>query len=433
MSYLMRRRKLARRLGFPAHRWQVPMTANPKIPLSRPSSRSQKLRDRLMRSGFLLGAILLHVILFLLVATWIIFAPPADVPEIFSFHAIVKPPLPPSPPSPPGADGSQKPLEPRTVVVPPSNPPPLVLTTAPTDFKENATTATLPNLTDLLPSDVSTSLVTTGPTGPELGINPFGIPAPDPASFSGTFYDLKQTPDHGATNMDKGPEQDALTAFCAGGWDEESFKKSYFSSSKPLFANEIMIPFGPSTGAPAAFGVQNECKPGFWCVVYHVKINPTRSGNFALAGFGDDYLVARVNGVEVLDSGTASPVTKLKRGKSYPPGPWLDPKHVNDAKKYGYAIVGDKFHVTAGNELSIDVLIADSIAGNGAGRCGYFLFLLEDRDYTAKDDKGNFVLPLLQIHPNPNVKRDGEYPPFSCNPGDALINTPPTPTSGPPL
>jgi hypothetical protein len=93
--------------------------------------------------------------------------------------------------------------------------------------------------------------------------------------------------------------------------------------------------------------------------------------------------------------------------------------------KYGYAMVGDKFHITAGNELTIDVLIADSNASSNGGRCGYFLFLLEDKDYTTKDDKGNLVLPLLQIHASPNVKRDGECPPFTCLPEEALINTPP--------
>jgi len=317
-------------------------------------------------------------------------------------------------------------LEPQTVVTPPSNPPAIVHVVAPASFNVTASKVILPNLPDSFTVASGTSLGDSGATGSDLGSgNPFGVATSDQASFSGTFYDLKQSPDHVAIKMDQAPEHDALTAFCAGGWDEESFKKSYFSSSKPLFANEIMIPIQPSIGAPAAFGVQNECKAGYWAILYHVKINPTRSGNFTLAGYGDDYLVARVNGVEVLDTGTASPVTKLKRGKSYPPGPWLDPKHVSDKMKYGYAMVGDKFHITAGNDLSIDVLIADSNASSNGGRCGYFLFLLEDKDYTVKDDKGNFVFPLLQIHPNPNVKRDGEYPPFSCNPGDALINSPP--------
>ena len=388
------------------------------------------MRDRLMSSGFLLGAILLHVVVFLMVATWILFAPPAELPDIVFSPVITKPPPPPPPAPPaPAGGGSQNPLEPQTVVTPPSNPPAIVHVVAPASFNVTASKVILPNLPDSFTVASGTSLGDSGATGSDLGSgSPFGVATSDQPSFSGTFYDFKQSPDHVSTHMtsvkDADKEQDILKDFFANNWDEATFKRNYLSSRKPLFANEIMIPFQYSTGGPAAFGLQDECKPGFWAIVYHVKINPTRSGTFNLAGFGDDFLVARVNGVIVLDAGYYPPVTDFKRTTSYRAGPWLDRTNAGGNKTYGDAVVGDKFHVNAGDELTIDVLISDAYPAGGKGRCGYFLYLL-DKEYTAKDDKGNFVLPLLQIHTNPNVKRDGEYPPFTCRPEDALINSPP--------
>jgi hypothetical protein len=358
-----------------------------------------------MSSGFLLG----------------------ELPDIVFSPVITKPPPPPPPAPPaPAGGGSQNPLEPQTVVTPPSNPPTIVHTVAPASFNVTASKVILPNLPDSFTVASGTSLGDSGATGSDLGSgNPFGVATSDQPSFSGTFYDLKQTPDHVSTKMDAKTMQDSLKAFFTAGWDEESFKKNYFSSRKSIFANEIMIPFQYSTGGPAAFGLQNECQPGYWVIVYHVKINPTRSGTFSLAGFGDDFLVAQVNGKIALDSGYYPPVTDFKQIKTYERGPWLDPANTNGNKTYGDAAVGDKFHINAGDELTIDVLIGDAIVhAGGKGRCGYFLYLL-DKDYTTKDAKGNFVLPLLQIHTDPNVKRDGEYPPFTCRPEDALINSPP--------
>jgi hypothetical protein len=47
---------------------------------------------------------------------------------------------------------------------------------------------------------------------------------------------------------------------------------------------------------------------------------------------------------------------------------------------------------------------------------------LEDRDYP-QDAQGNYIFPLLQIHPDADVKRTGEYPPFTCQPEDALTGS----------
>jgi hypothetical protein len=190
--------------------------------------------------------------------------------------------------------------------------------------------------------------------------------------------------------------------------------------------------------------MQDECKPGYWAVIYHAKITPTRSGDFSLAGYGDDYLVVRINGVNVLDSGgypptsdrqldSPTPTSNLKPydaaadtnphpRKVYPPGPWLKRVDRIWGPAYCQTVVGDKFHINQGDVLTIDILIGDAFPAGNIGRCGYFLYLLEDKEY-GKDAQGNDVFPLFQIHADPNVKRDGEYPPFTCRPEDALIGS----------
>ena len=252
--------------------------------------------------------------------------------------------------------------------------------------------------------------------------NPFGVDTSDQANLAGTFYDFKQNPEHRETKMDIKKEQELLKDFFEKGWDEEILRHDYLSSPKKIYANEIMIPFQPSSSGPTAFGLQNECKPGFWAIVYHVTFKPTRTGDFCLAGYGDDFLVVRINGEDVLDSGYYPPVTSLNRDKTYRHGPWVNDKDNKDSKTYGNAVVGRQFHLDADTDLTIDVLISDAYPAGGTGRCGYFLMLLEaGKEYTQKDSAGNLILPLFQINADSNVKRTGEYPPFTCNVEDALL------------
>lgn len=274
--------------------------------------------------------------------------------------------------------------------------------------------------------------------------DPFGSGTSSQLAFSGTFYDLKQTPNRKPTNMTWQGEFATLRDFFLHDWNEDTFKQNYLSSSKPIFTNEIMIPFRSSNTGPAAFGMQNRCKPGYWIVLYHVTINPTRSGDFRLAGYGDDYLVVRANGVNVLDSGWYPPASAhdlsiypapspaipcfdagssnlVKRRKVYPPGSWLSAGAHQFGKAYGQMVVGDLLHIDAGTNLTLDVLVSDAFAAGDIGRCGFFLFLLEDGKDYPQDADGNYVLPALQLHADPTAKRTGECPPFTCKPEDALV------------
>ncbi len=69
------------------------------------------------------------------------------------------------------------------------------------------------------------------------------------------------------------------------------------------------------------------------------------------------------------------------------------------------------------------MLLGDAEEPTGAGRCGYFLFLLQEGKEYQKDLKGNPILPVFQVQPQSNLKRDGDYPPFTSNPEDALLGS----------
>lgn len=87
-----------------------------------PTSRSRSLSDRLSRSGYFFAALLLHLVIFLMVATWVIwkpFTPPAD-----DFSKTYLPPPSAPPPPPPTQVAVQMPTH---VISPPA---PVISTTS---------------------------------------------------------------------------------------------------------------------------------------------------------------------------------------------------------------------------------------------------------------------------------------------------------------
>ncbi|MEJ0001443.1 MAG: hypothetical protein WDO13_21335 [Verrucomicrobiota bacterium] len=157
--------------------------------------------------------------------------------------------------------------------------------------------------------------------------------------------------------------------------------------------------------------------------LYHLKINPAHSGNYRVAGYGDDFLVVRIDGHVVLDSGWYPPVTGFKREKIYPPN-WLKTR-ADGHPEYGQTVVGTSFHMDIGEPMTIDVLLGDAVPGSatGWGRCGFFLFLLQDgKDYD-QDAQGNPLLPVLQVQPNSTLDRPGEHPPYTTHAEDSLLGS----------
>ena len=384
---------------------------------------SSKLKGWYASAPYLVGAILLHLILFLMVATWVIFAAPAVHSDSASFVSAKAPPPPPPPPAPPQSAGgeAQNALEPDLTVRPPPAVSSAVMSKSLSSFTLNSAHMPQPSLSNLAPP-TGASLGNSGATGSSVGTGSlFGSDNNNGNGLTGYFYDLKQTPDHQATGMNVDKELPILTKFFASGWNEDDWTGKFLESEKPLYANEFLIPIIDSVEGPTAFGLGKVCQPGFWVAIYHGRISSSRSGDFRLAGYGDDFLVVRINGQVVLDSGYYPPVTRFKALKIYP-ALWLS-KRPAKRPDYAQTVEGPSFHLDTAGNVTIDVLIGDAFAPPGGGKCGYFLFLMEDgKDYPA-DAKGDPILPLLQIQASPDLKRKGELPPFTANPEDALVGS----------
>ena len=395
----------------------------PKTSIEEPSLRERFAgkSDWLSRIPFLIGAILLHLIVFVLLATWVIFRPPVQHSDPATFGMIkIAPPPPPPPPAPPQSLGgeAQSALEPSVTVTPPPSVPHLAMTQNQSAFTLSASALPQPSLTSMTQA-TGTGLATTGATGSGVGVGSvFGSDNNNGNGMTGYFYDLKQTPDHKPTNMDIDSEQAALKKFFADGWNEDDWAGKFLKSPKPLYANEILVPIISSEEGPKAYGLGNVCEMGYWAAVYHLKITCGRTGNFRVAGYGDDYLVVRVDGHVVLDSGYYPPMTSFKREKRYP-AHWLKYKAIRP--DYGQTVVGSSFTMETGSEMTIDVLISDAFPAHGEGKCGYFLFLLEEGKDYPKDAQDDFIFPLLQVQPDSKVTRTGDHPPFSVHPEDALL------------
>jgi hypothetical protein len=371
---------------------------------------------------YFLGAILLHLVVFIMVATWVVFKAPVVPTDNTAFQAVKIAPPPPPPPAPPQATGgeAQNALEPDLQVTPPPTVPSVVTVNNASSFNLASVHLPQPVLPSTAPA-AGTGLAMTGASGSETGAGSvFGSDNNNGNGMTGYFYDLKQTPAHQSTGMNEEKEVATLKDFFAGGWNENDWTTRFLKSPTPLYANELMVPLESSLEGPKSFGLEKVCQPGYWVVIYHLKINGARSGNFRVAGYGDDFLVVRINDQVVLDSGWFPPVTNFRRGKIYP-SQWL-PKHSADRPDYAQTVVGSPFRVDPGESLSIDVFIGDANAEYGNGICGYFLFLLEDGKEYPSDPGGNPLLPLLQIQPNADVHRTGKYPPFSIKPEDALLS-----------
>src|ERR1035441_1942623 len=100
--------------------------------------RSKPWQERLVRSGYFLGAVLFHLILFLMVATWVIWkAPPPPPTDVFHGVAVKVPPPPPQPPSS-GAAANNPQFEPQPVVVPVVTPPSMITTANSSAFSIDA-------------------------------------------------------------------------------------------------------------------------------------------------------------------------------------------------------------------------------------------------------------------------------------------------------
>ena len=244
------------------------------------------------------------------------------------------------------------------------------------------------------------------------GGNPlFG--ASDGLGLEGTFYDLKQTPDHKPTSMATwGPEAGNSTPIAnwpqippvkesarflrsfLTDWNTQLLEDFYQSPSK-LYNPQIFIPVLPASEAPRAFKADSSVQPRRWIVIYRAKIVPPKSGRFRFIGRGDDFLVVRIDNNNVLD------------------GTWVGEEAtsgVNARDDVGTAMAGQPLRAGAwinmqqGLAMNMQVLIGEGPGGD----CGFFLFIQEEGVAYPKGDYPVFQLADVPVPASPGP---GKVPP----------------------
>jgi len=370
---------------------------------------SKPWKEKLLRSGYFLGAVLLHLIVFLLVATLVIWkAPPPPPTDIFHGMAVKTPPPPPQPQSS-GAAANNPEFEPQTVVVPVVTPPSMI-TTANSTFSVDAAKVlnqTLSHLSDQTAQGTGLSSGSGGATGTGNG-SLFGSFGGGSNNFEGTIYDLKIGPDHKGTGMNQDIYTRVLTDFVANGWNEAAFAP-YYKASKKLYTPAIWIPTTPSPDTAKEMGLDNELTPTLWVGWYKAKVMAPQSGKYHFVGFGDDILAVAVNGQLVLD-GSVWPVTHAAQHMPWPYDGWSRMCGWR-GQNYGKLRVGDSFEVNTIEPVTIDVILGDE----PGGFYGAFLLIVDDNKTYPVGPEGVPLYPIFQLGSEP-INRPGDQPPHSTVP-----------------
>jgi hypothetical protein len=371
--------------------------------------RKQKWQEKFKRSGYLFGAILLHLILFFMLATLVIWpAPPPPPTAEFQPVAVKTQPPPVQPPS--RGDAANNPvLEPQPVVVPVVTPP-SVITTANSAFTLDAPKMMDQTLSHLSDQMARGSGLTSGAGGSGSGTGTgFGSSTGTSNQLSGYFYDLKQTPDREPTNMDLDKFYQVLGDFVSRAWDDSLLDK-YYKSKSPLYTNSFAIPSRSSEDAPKAFHVENEVQASLWAAHYHAKVLAPTSGEYRFVGYADNVLVVKINGKIVLDAGLTTLTDRPNLHQSYLEH-WAIYYDVDVANKRLYS--GPAFDMDANTPVDMDVLIADD-----GGICAFYLLVEKIGENYEKLPNGAQKLPYFQLNSNepPSFLSGEESPPYSTTP-----------------
>jgi serine/threonine protein kinase len=229
--------------------------------------------------------------------------------------------------------------------------------------------------------------------------------------LAGHFYDLKQLRNRRPSGMTKLGYTKVVQDFVRNGWHEGDFAGKYYRASTTLYAPQIFTPKFPAELAPQAFGVQREVKPMLWVALYRGMVSPPETGSYHFVGAGDDVLIVRFNGQNVLDrcfemqEEKVRPVAEVTANYKYD---WIGPERFAEPIPNGFAR-GPTVSVTAGQYYPIEILIGEQPGGES----GFALLMEKEGVQYQKDDKGNPILPVFRFANSPLIKPlpgSGSYP-----------------------
>lgn len=385
-------------------------------PASEP--RKKVWHEKLMRSGYFFGAVLFHLILFLLVATVVVWKVPAP-PDEAKFNAVaVKVAVPP--PMQPPASGAQanNQFEPQPVTIPVVTPPSTISTITPSEFRVDATKVLNQAMTHVsLPAAQGTGLAMGGSSGNSGAGTGFGSANGSSNQLAGYFYDMKQTFDRKQTEYNS-PDSVItdkwvrfVSKYVSSGWDD-AMLAPYYKSKSPLYTDCFSITPRLSEEAPTAFHLEKEVQPARWIVHYHGKVIAPEAGEYRFVGCGDDLMVVKINGTLVLDAGWEPLTNKKDLHKPYP-FVWF-PADVGSKPEHSLLLKGGaSFHVDTAEAVDMDVLIGDE-----GGNCAFFLMIEKIGSTYEQLPDGTPKLPFFQIGAKtaPTFKTGEDHPPYSTTP-----------------
>jgi hypothetical protein len=223
-----------------------------------------------------------------------------------------------------------------------------------------------------------------------------------------------------------------ISEFTTKGWKEATLQH-YYTAKQKLYQTRIYIPSMSANRAPAAFQCGPEVKPSDWLVVYRGVVTPPKSGTYRFAGAGDDLLVVRFNGKNVLDHGFISGTSRFGVGGavSFLKGEREDagmlkiihadypmrrpvtfytyPTTRNWNDKIGGIALGAEFQVTAGSSYPIEILLSES---GGNLFCASLLIQEKGVAYP-KAASGSPILPLFRLDESvPPSSTEDNSPPY---------------------
>lgn len=235
-----------------------------------------------------------------------------------------------------------------------------------------------------------------GLSAPKIGLihQGGGKPAPQPAppwlggskkipgGLTGYLYDLKQTRTGDKTNA---KYRETLTAFAQSEWNEKILR-DFFKSKKPLYTTQIFIPSIPADEAPKAFQAR-DVEPRNIVILYTGKATFPATGEFRLVGFGDDFLLVRINGRVVLDGSLRPIFPELQSGEDLGTA-YTTP--IRTALK-----AGPWFHAEKGQTVPVEILLGEEPGGHFAA---FLLFQQQGVTYRMRSDAPELpALPVLQF------------------------------------
>lgn len=182
-------------------------------------------------------------------------------------------------------------------------------------------------------------------------------------SLEATLIDLKRDRSGKPTSIGR---VQAIREFTDGSWNLNQLTRKYYSAENKLYGSYWMIPNGPASKAPKAFGVEDEIEPSGIAAFYEGSYTPPRDMEIRLCGMADDVLIVRLNSRIILDA-------SWQRGYSDTELDDSGPKLSGIPKNIRY---GEWIKLRAGEVYDLKILLSE-IPG-GAFCC--FLFYQEKGD-----------------------------------------------------